>query len=107
MDLSGTLSNPSLLEQLGQPARISRSTAMVAPVRLPPPARVTRTVATTIHDVLQQAATAMRVGDIHAACEAELGRSIPRSTVKGYLHTSARSPGNSIERARHGLYRRA
>jgi hypothetical protein len=78
---------------------------MVALVRLPPlPARVSRTVAATIHDVLQQAVTPMRLGDIHAACEAELGRSIPRSTVKDSLWEHSKSPHPRFTRIGNGLY---
>jgi hypothetical protein len=46
----------------------------------------------------------MRVSDILAACEAELGRAISRSTVKDSLSEHSNGSRPRFKRIRHGLY---
>ena len=108
MELSGTLSNPSLSQELVKLARIGQLPASGKSVFLTPlPSRSARTVADTVHDILRRAATSMRVADIHANCEAELGRSIPRSTVKDSLSEHTNSSQPRFVRLALGLYRLA
>ena len=105
MELSGTLSNPLLQVELAPPARISRSRAGDERVHSAAPrARPAHTVAARIVEVLQRAAGPMRIRDIHAACERELGRPIPSSTVKDSLSEHTNSPAPRFIRITHGFY---
>lgn len=58
-----------------------------------------------VGEVLADAREAMRMCEIHAAAEALLGQTVPRSTVKNCLANNCRGTRTRFERVGRGRYR--
>lgn len=106
MELSGTLSNPALPQELDRLAGYKRPLDS----RPPRPAAHPRqrpgiTVASIVYKTLADATQPMRAKQIHTACEDELGHSVPWSIVQTCLSDHTRGNKPRFTRLGRGLYK--
>lgn len=107
MELLGTLSNLESQERLGRLAakldRLAGSDAAPRPTPLTPKRRC-GDVSKAVVEVLREFGGPLRMIEIHAAVEALLGETVPRSTIKNCLANNSRGDGAWLVRLGRGRY---